>query len=99
MSELIKRTSFQRNPKARQAFEEIMNKIDQAQALALPCFEVECDGKGVGIGGVLTQEGKPLTYFSEKLCDSKRKHSIYDKEFYTILKRPTNGATISLFKS
>ena len=53
------------------AFQELKNCLTSAPLLALPdftkSFEIECDASGIGIGGVLMQEGKPITYFSEKL--------------------------------
>jgi len=90
MTEVIKGSSFQWNLKAQMAFDEIKLKLTQARVLALPCFdkafEVKCDASGVGIGGVLTQEGRPLDFFSEKLCDARRKYSTYGKEYYAIIR-------------
>jgi len=79
MIEVIKGTSFQWTPKEQSAFEEIKRRLTQEPILSLSCcskvFEVKCDGLGVSIGGVLTQEGKPLGFCSENLCDSRRKYS------------------------
>ena len=48
-------------------------------------FQVDCDASGTTILAILSQEGRPIAYFSDKLNDEKRKYSIYDQEFYVIV--------------
>jgi len=76
-------------PKAASAFKEIKEMMSSAPILSHPdfskVFEVACDASGYGIGGVLSQEGHPIAFFSEKLSESRRiKYTIYEKELYAL---------------
>lgn len=48
-------------------------------------FQVDCNASGTAIGVLLSQEGRLVAYFSEKLNDAKRKYFVYDQEFYAIV--------------
>jgi hypothetical protein len=72
------------------AFHTLIDKFTHAPLLKLldfsKTFELECDASGIGIGGVLLQEGKTMAYFSEKLCGPSLNYSTYDKELYALIR-------------
>ena len=72
LNELTKKSvAFNWREPQENAFQELKKRLMEAPLLVLPdftkTFEVECDASGIGIGGVLMQDGKPVAYFSEKL--------------------------------
>jgi hypothetical protein len=72
------------------AFHTLIDKLTHAPLLQLSdfgkTFELECDASDIGIGGVLLQEGKPVTYFSEKLSRPSLNYATYDKELYALVR-------------
>ncbi|XP_044428442.1 uncharacterized protein [Triticum aestivum] len=73
-----------------EAFLELKKQLTEAPLLILPdftkTFEIECDASGIGVGGVLMQERKPIAYFSEKLSGAQLNYSVYDKELYALVR-------------
>ena len=81
--------SFKWTEEAEKSFNTLKEKVTERPILVLPNFEktfqVRCDASGVTIGGFLNQDNRTVAYFSEKLNETKRKYSTYDKEFYSII--------------
>ncbi|XP_076937059.1 putative mitochondrial protein AtMg00860 [Bidens hawaiensis] len=71
MTDCMKGKTFVWTEGAELAFQFIMEKLTTAPILVLPnfsqVFEPHTDASKVGIGGVLSQGGRQIAYFSEKL--------------------------------
>jgi hypothetical protein len=81
--------SFHWIAEAEKSFNLLKQKITEQPVFVLSdfqkTFQVKYDASGFAIGAVLSQEDRPIAYFSEKLNEAKLKYSTYDKEFYAII--------------
>jgi hypothetical protein len=80
---------FHWTEEAEKSFKFLKENITGQPVLVFPyfskTFQVRCDASGFAIGAVLSQDNSPISYFGEKLNETKMKYSTYDKEFYAII--------------
>ena len=83
------KSKFKWTLEAEKSFEMLKNQLATQPILQFPSFEklftLECDANGLAVGGVLSQEGRSIVFFSEKLNEAKKKYSSYDLELYTLV--------------
>ncbi|CAA0831231.1 Uncharacterized mitochondrial protein AtMg00860 [Striga hermonthica] len=86
---LLKKDQFKWGKEAEEAFNRLKGAMTPALVLALPNFDqpfiVETDASGVGIGAVLMQGGRPISFLSNALCPKNQALSIYKREFLAVL--------------
>ena len=80
-----KKTKFAWTKQTNDAFQYLKNRVSQYPILVLPnfnkVFTMEIDARNLAISVVLSQEGKEVAFFSEKLNDAKKKFSTYAWSF------------------
>ncbi|KAL0546863.1 hypothetical protein IC582_016781 [Cucumis melo] len=90
LTDYLKKENFKWEHMQQQSFEEIKRRLTSSPILQLPDFtspfEVVVDACGIGIGTVLSQQGHPIEYFSEKLSASRQSWSTYEQELYALVR-------------
>jgi hypothetical protein len=83
LTECMKKGVFQWTATTKKSLEELKKRVTTQPILALSdfnkVFQVDCDASGTIVGEVLSQEGIPIAFFSEKLNESRKKYFVYDR--------------------
>lgn len=89
LTNLLKKGGFNWGKEAEEAFKNLKGAMSRVPVLGLPDFEkpftLEMDASGIGVGAVLTQEGRPLAFLSQVLSPKHLGLSIYENELLVVL--------------
>ena len=81
-------------------FDEIKRTINHNTLLAYPYFHkrsnVHMDSSNHQLGALISQEGKPIAFYSRKLTETKNSYMVMKKEFLSIVKTLKEFRTILL---
>nr|GEY72706.1 Ty3/gypsy retrotransposon protein [Tanacetum cinerariifolium] len=88
-TKLLRKDGFSWGGQEAAAFQELKKQLSTTPILNLPDFTqefvVEADVSDYGIGAVLLQHNRPISYFSRKLGPRMRAAATYQKELFAIV--------------
>ncbi|PKI77049.1 hypothetical protein CRG98_002552 [Punica granatum] len=97
LTDCMKGGKFEWTKGAETTFQKIKERLTTIPILVLPDFqqpfELHSDALKVGIGAVLSQNSKPIAFFSGKLTGAKVRYNTYDVEFYAVVQAHKSGVT------
>jgi hypothetical protein len=84
-----KKQHWRWDPIHQQAFDNVKAAIAKETVLAYPdfskLFEIFTDASSTLLGAVITQDNRPITFFSRKLSKTQQKYSVMEIELLTIV--------------
>lgn len=90
LNQLLSKEGFKWSEAAELAFNKLKESLTFPPILCLPDFSqhfvIEYDASGIGIRAVLSQNNRPIAYFSEALKGSVLQLSTYEKEMLVVVK-------------
>lgn len=88
LTDLLRVNKFTWTNEATRAFTELKAQIASTPKLHLPDFthpfQVETDASSIAIGATLQQQGKPLAFFSKKMCARMQHAPTYVRELFAV---------------
>ena len=90
MTELLKKdTKFKWTNECEASFQELKKRLVTAPVLILPDirkdFQVYCDASRLGLGGVLMQDGRVVSYASRQLRPHELNYATHDLELAAVV--------------
>ena len=86
MTELLKKdTKFKWTEECEASFQELKKGLVTAPVLIRKDFQVYCDASRLGLGGVLMQDGRVVSYASRQLRPHELNYATHDLELAVIV--------------
>ncbi|KAK1617062.1 hypothetical protein QYE76_022579 [Lolium multiflorum] len=90
MTQLLKKEKkFEWTDKCEESFQKLKSRLTSAPILIMPDitkpFDVYCDASKIGLGCVLMQEGKVISYLSRQLKQHEKNYPTHDLELEAVV--------------